>query len=301
MLDYAANAQKYWPVDRMREAFSLTCVARGTDPADEVMSLLGADADPEAFWEAAKRNLRDGRVRLLFVADVIPPPLKAVIEFLNRQMTPAEVLGIEIRQFVGGPAAAPLRTLVPRVFGQTEEVKLRKDSGRAARAPIDEEEFYALLPDGVLDTIRALSTRLKQSGYKAVPRRTPSGNAVLGYVVPELEGVEPINVEAIFGMWISLGGEIPALRIPSVNAELRRRLLDILPGRRKQISNSTKGPIGARFDLFADPSLGNGVADVMSWVRSKLLDTAETDGAPSQNTGQTARHPEDSPSTIRSE
>ena len=38
-----------------------------------------------------------------------------IIEFLNEQMNPAEVIGIEVRQFVGGS----VRTLVPRVIGQT--------------------------------------------------------------------------------------------------------------------------------------------------------------------------------------
>jgi hypothetical protein len=38
-----------------------------------------------------------------------------VIEFLNERMSPTEVIGIEIKQYVGD---GNLRTLVPRVVGQ---------------------------------------------------------------------------------------------------------------------------------------------------------------------------------------
>jgi hypothetical protein len=53
-----------------------------------------------------------------------------VIEFLNERMSPTEVLGVEIKQYVG---AGDLRTLVPRIVGQTEEARIQKIGG--ARAP----------------------------------------------------------------------------------------------------------------------------------------------------------------------
>src|SRR5205807_643393 len=68
-------------------------------------------------------NLFAGRIRLLFVADKIPIELQRVVEFLNEQMDPAEVLAIELRLFSG---AGGLRTLVPTVYGQTSEAALRK-------------------------------------------------------------------------------------------------------------------------------------------------------------------------------
>jgi hypothetical protein len=56
---------------------------------------------PETFWAMVKTNLQAGRVRLIFVADVIPPELRRIVEFLNAQMDPAEVLALEIKQYVG--------------------------------------------------------------------------------------------------------------------------------------------------------------------------------------------------------
>jgi hypothetical protein len=46
-------------------------------------------------------NLQAGRIRLIFVADEIPPGLRRIVEFLNRQMDPTEVVAIEVRQHVG--------------------------------------------------------------------------------------------------------------------------------------------------------------------------------------------------------
>jgi len=55
----------------------------------------------ERFWEQVKTNLQARKIRLIFVADQIPSELRRIIEFLNTQMDPAEVLAIEVRQFVG--------------------------------------------------------------------------------------------------------------------------------------------------------------------------------------------------------
>jgi hypothetical protein len=52
---------------------------------------------------------------MVFVADIIPPELRRIVEFLNGQMDPAEVLALEVRQFVG----QGLKALVPKVVGQT--------------------------------------------------------------------------------------------------------------------------------------------------------------------------------------
>lgn len=109
VLDYAANAVVYWPIERLRELFVRECERSGSDPEELVAAVLGADGDVEEFWQRADENLRAGRLRLVFVADEIPRELRRVIEFLNGQML-AEVLGIEVRQYVG----EGLKTLVPK-------------------------------------------------------------------------------------------------------------------------------------------------------------------------------------------
>jgi hypothetical protein len=116
MLDYAANAVVYWSAEVLRAQFEAACEAEGRDPVTAFADAFGPTVDPETFWANAKRNLQAGKVRLVFVADVIPPELLRVVEFLNGQMNPAEVLAVEIKQFVG----QGLQALVPRVVGQTE-------------------------------------------------------------------------------------------------------------------------------------------------------------------------------------
>jgi hypothetical protein len=65
---------------------------------------------------------------MLFVADRIPAELRRIVEFLNEQMDPAEVLALELRQFRG----EGLRTIVPMLYGQTEKAQ-QKNPGQPAR------------------------------------------------------------------------------------------------------------------------------------------------------------------------
>ena len=117
MLDYAANAVVYWPVGELRAKFEATCASRNADPVETLREFLDASEGQEDFWQKAKTNLQAGKIRMLFVADEIPAGLRRVVEFLNEQMDPAEVLAVEIKQYAG----QKMKTLVPRVMGQIAE------------------------------------------------------------------------------------------------------------------------------------------------------------------------------------
>lgn len=130
MLDYAANCVVYWPVEELRRQFEATCTGRGDDPSETIADLIGLEADIESFWDQVKTNLRAGKVRMLFVADHIPSELKRIVEFLNEQMDPAEVLALELRQFEG----QGLKTLVPILYGQTQEAQQNKAIGAPKRS-----------------------------------------------------------------------------------------------------------------------------------------------------------------------
>ncbi|MBX5460828.1 MAG: hypothetical protein IRZ28_07035 [Steroidobacteraceae bacterium] len=126
LLDYAANAMAYWPAERLRSSFELSHAAENADAL--LREFLGAREDEfavEDFWQRVDTNLRAGRLRLVFVADVIPAELRRIIEFLNEQME-AEVLGVEIRQFRSG--ASGRTTLVPKVVGLTAKAQLRRSA-----------------------------------------------------------------------------------------------------------------------------------------------------------------------------
>jgi hypothetical protein len=138
MLDYAANAVVYWPVEEIKAKFESQCKENGGDPGAKLAGLLGEGQDASFFWQQVKTNLQAGRVRLIFIADEIPPELRRVVEFLNSQMDPAEVLAIEVKQFV----AENLTTLVPRVLGQTETARQKKTVDRGESRQWDEASFF---------------------------------------------------------------------------------------------------------------------------------------------------------------
>jgi hypothetical protein len=123
MLDYAANGVRYWPAARLRAMFEATCKEADRDPDEALAGLLGEDLDVDAYWLGVAKNLEAGRLRLLFVADRIPPELQRIIEFLNEQMTAAEVLGIEVTQYRDSDVAM----FVPRVLGRTAQAAASKD------------------------------------------------------------------------------------------------------------------------------------------------------------------------------
>lgn len=126
MLDYAANGVRYWLAGAARASFERTCQKEGVDPDEHLAEFLGPEAEETAaaFWEDMERNLRDGRLKMLFVADRVPDELATIVEFLNQHTQDyIEVRAVELRHFAGGDG---LLTLVRRVVGETAQVKLRK-------------------------------------------------------------------------------------------------------------------------------------------------------------------------------
>ncbi len=121
MLDYAANAVSYWSVNEIRAKFESFCDINNFDPEIQIQELTRND-NIEKYWEFVDTNLKTGKIKMLFVADKIPKELQRIIEFLNEQMTPAEVLGVALKQFGNDK----IKTLVPRVIGQTSSAQIKK-------------------------------------------------------------------------------------------------------------------------------------------------------------------------------
>ncbi len=116
MLDYAANAVSYWKPDEIRARFEASL--SDTNPADILAEKLGI-LSANVFWQQVETNLRAGKIRMIFVADEIPQELRRIVEFLNEQMSPAEVLAIAIRQYAGEDS----QMLVPTLYGQTAKAQ----------------------------------------------------------------------------------------------------------------------------------------------------------------------------------
>ncbi|AFY80991.1 hypothetical protein [Oscillatoria acuminata] len=139
MLDYAANVLIYWPIESIITQFESNCRDMGRDPEQVFEEFLGTDAHEDRFWDKVKTNLQAGKLRLVFVSDEISPELRRVVEFLNEQLDPTEVLALEIKQYVSQDG---LKTLVPRIIGQTAEAQQKKASATRERRRWDEASFF---------------------------------------------------------------------------------------------------------------------------------------------------------------
>lgn len=186
MMDYAANGVAYWPIDALVDAHAGTALAAGEDAETSIAAFASMEA--EAFWRQVEANLRSGRVRLVFVADVIPRELRRIVEFLNEQMRPAEVLALEIDQYVTSDGQ---RMLMPRIVGKTERAISAKSLSPQGPALTVEEWISSLhekwghdgvtvaqnlvdwakaqgLEVGVTDSRDAISMSVPQPGGKSV-------------------------------------------------------------------------------------------------------------------------------------
>ena len=273
MLDYAANAVLYLPIQTIRERFEVQCEKRGKTPEQELLETLGIDDDDETFWQKVKVNLQAGKVRLVFVADEIPSELRRIVEFLNEQMDPAEVLAVEIKQYVSGN----LRTLVPSVIGQTQEAQQRKSTGTSSARPTrqwDEASFFEELRNrsGAVEVDVALKLLL---WGKAHATRTSWGKGTRsGSFTPTLEhdGEEYSlfvcytsgTVEATFDYlrWK------PALKDELKRMELRERLNKVA-GFSIAESQITKRP-SIRLAALAEGSALSDFLAAMDWLADEI-------------------------------
>ncbi|MFI7453799.1 hypothetical protein ACIBQX_40355 [Nonomuraea sp. NPDC049714] len=142
MLDYAANGVLYWPVPGLQALFEQTQREYGRDPQEMIAQLCEDDAvTVETFFAKVGDNLRAGKIRMVFVADAVPDHLRRIVEFLNEQMNPAEVLAVEIKQYVA--ESHGWRTLAPTVYGRTAATSAKSAVARPSlselRANADED------------------------------------------------------------------------------------------------------------------------------------------------------------------
>ena len=147
MLDYVSNAVTHMSVEAIRARFEAqsrfeTCPAK----ADEALQdALGIDCSPDSFWDTVKTNLSAGKIRMLFVADEIPPMLRRIVMFLNEQMNRADVLAVEVKQYVEKDGRRKI--LVPRVIGQVERKRsdvISEDDFRAGISARDEDIWHGV-------------------------------------------------------------------------------------------------------------------------------------------------------------
>ncbi len=169
LIEYGANAAVNWSSESIRSAFYSRERDDGAATAEDELDHFLSGEDTESFWEQVKTNLAAGKLRLIFVADEFPRETVRMVEFLNGQMSPAEVLAVEVRQFV--EVDGDRRTLVPRMVGQTEAARVAKTRrGSSSRKPkITEEELlegFDRSPPQVAERIRDLYSWMRDNGAR---------------------------------------------------------------------------------------------------------------------------------------
>ena len=193
MLDYAANAVVFWPVEKLRTFFESRCASIGQDPDGVLEEFLKGASEVEEFWQRVKTNLQAGKIRLLFVADEIPRELRRIVEFLNEQMDPAQVLALEVKQYEG----SGMKSLIPRLIGQTEQAQQRKSAG-GERRQWDEASFFEVLKERGREGEEEVARRLLAWSNEKMTRMWWGQGKITGSFVPVLDfpGGEyyPINV-----------------------------------------------------------------------------------------------------------
>jgi hypothetical protein len=274
MLEYAANAVINWTIEQLQAKFETTCHDMELDPSAELYKLVGAEANLEGFWQQAKTNLQAGRVRLVFVADEIPHELQSIVEFLNRQMDPAEVLAVEIKQFVG----KNVKTLVPRVLGATGEAQQRKGTGQRNKRQWDEDSFFAELQSRQ-DTAGIAAARKILTWAKARLLRIWWGQgAIDGSFIPMLDqaNVSHFSVAVRTGYQNSYlqfqFGYIKARPSPFQDAEKRLemiRRLNAIPGVSLSSDSIDKYP-SVPLGVFSDDTACHQLLAILDWYLEQV-------------------------------
>lgn len=272
MLDYAANAVVYLPVEVIRSTFEARCASGGFAPESVLAGAFGDTIDGEAFWGAVKTNLEAGRIRLVFVADLIPAELRRIIEYLNGQMNPTEVYGVEIKQYVGGG----LRTLVPRLIGRTADADRAKSSGGSVRG----ETWTAGRFDEELARRRGAETvhrahRILEWAARRNLRVWWGQGLKIGGFVPIFDAPDGVSHQ-LFEVWT--GGEFEVFfqylgaKGPFVDEAMRlelRQRLNAIPGISIPADAIARRP-SFRLNALADEGAVDRVLEVFDWVLAEI-------------------------------
>jgi len=153
------------------------------------------EAAVDAFWQTVKTNLQAKKMRLIFVADEIPPSLRRIVEFLNEQMDPTEVLAVELRQYVG----EGIQTIVPRLIGQTADAQ--KVKGRTVRETKqwDEASFFAELAEQQGKTAVMVARKILAWAKEHTTDQYWGKGMVTGSIVPTF--VHEQQKHQLFAVW----------------------------------------------------------------------------------------------------
>jgi hypothetical protein len=196
------------------------------------------------------------------------------VEFLNAQMNPAEVLAIEVRQYVG----PGFKTLVPTVIGQTARAAAKSAVRDAGNGKWDRESFIAELRARKGKDVAAIAEKILEWSECNLGTIWWGEGAQLGSFFAGIQ--TPSARYYPFAVWtngrIEMQFQGLMRRLGFVEEEKRRELarrLDEIPGIDIPDDGIVRRPA---FDLIAlaDPARLTAFFEVMNWCVSEIQ-TAE--------------------------
>lgn len=123
IMEYAANSANSWGNGQARQKAEEFWSKQGKNVDDVIRAKFGGDVDIEAFWSTVEENLRQGKIRLVVLGDELRPEVRRIIEYLNAEMSTAEIYGLELRCYADESSHL---VLVPHLVGQTQAIADRK-------------------------------------------------------------------------------------------------------------------------------------------------------------------------------
>lgn len=269
MLDYAANCITYWSLETLQAGFENTCRELGRSSDVALRELLGTDDGANEFWERVRTNLQAKKIRLLFVADVIPIELRRIVEFLNEQMDPAEVLAIELRQF----ASKDLKTIVPTVYGQTQA------TARKRASPVqrwDELSLFEKLSRTVGEMefaiARTIYTWMGKGGKRPLVFGTGKENgSVYPVFKPSGISINPAYLSSDGKLWLQFGAldNKPVFGPIEARRSLMERFNEIR-GANLRDADLSKYPSISLRTIATDPEGKAKVMNALEWMEEQI-------------------------------
>lgn len=255
-------------MERIRSEFEARCEKAGIDPDAELHELIG-DEDPEDFWTQVKTNLQAGKIRLLFVADAIPDELRRIVEFLNEQMDPAEVVAVQVRRF----ASEAVQTLVPQVVGATSK---KGGGGRPTREWDEESFFRALKKKGSENSVKVARRYIKWA-KEHLPRMAFGKGAING----AMTGVLDYEGHNHYPVWLFTDGNFqlqfpqmakhPPFDREEARQEMVAKLIDI-PGVELPEDAVNRYPL-IWFEALTKGDAMDRFMEVMEWYVAQINET----------------------------
>ena len=176
MLDYAANAARWWKAQDIERWLEERCRREGSDSATQLSDQLGVpEPEKESYWRRVETNLKSKTLRLIFVADKIERELSAIVEFLNEQMRSVTVVALELSLFSNGSE----RILTPRLFGLTADAEAQKRVSGAPDISVD-EWLASVAQQTTIESSRKFVNLMKDFGASA---RTARGSICFDFEI----------------------------------------------------------------------------------------------------------------------